>query len=235
MESRHILQLQAAPGMGVTAQRAVLDFVHSQGLTVQDYLAMSPNDWRRSGLSDQQASALAAQTTISQAGRWAELLARQGIEVEREARSVTIHAIELLGFSGARLALRVSCSKGTYIRTLAADIGAALGCGAHLAALRRTVVGSLELADALTLADLEARDEAGRLACLLPVDHLLASLPAVTLADEAVQRFSHGNPVDLPGGPGGMFRVYPASGLLGIGESGDDGRLWPKRLVQLAG
>ncbi len=81
MESRHILQLQAAKGMGVAAQRAALDFVHSQGLTVRDYLAMSPNDWRRSGLSDQQASALAAQTTISQAERWAELLARQGIEV----------------------------------------------------------------------------------------------------------------------------------------------------------
>jgi tRNA pseudouridine55 synthase len=174
-------------------------------------------------------------SALKRNGRPLYELARQGIEVEREARSVTIHAIELLGFSGARLALRVSCSKGTYIRTLAADIGAALGCGAHLAALRRTVVGSLGLADALTLADLEARDEAGRLACLLPVDHLLASLPAVTLADGAVQRFSHGNPVDLPGGPGGKLRVYAASGLLGIGESGDDGRLWPKRLVQLAG
>lgn len=174
-------------------------------------------------------------SALKRAGRPLYELARQGIEVAREARAVNIHAIEVLDFSGARLALRISCSKGTYIRTLAADIGTALGCGAHLTALRRTAVGSLGLADAPTLADLEARDEAGRLACLLPVDHLLASLPAVTLADEAVRRFSHGNPVDLPGAPGGKLRVYAVSGLLGIGERGDDGRLWPKRLVQLAG
>jgi len=173
-------------------------------------------------------------SALKRDGRPLYELARQGIEVERAARAVTIHAIGLLNFSNARLVLRVSCSKGTYIRTLATDIGAALGCGAHLSALRRTVVGRLGLADALTLAALEARDEAGRLACLLPVDHLLASLPAVTLADEAVERFSHGNPVDLPVGLGGKLRVYAGSGLLGIGECGADGRLWPKRLVQLA-
>lgn len=81
MESRYVLQLQAASGMGAATQRAVLDFVHSQGLNLQDYLALSPNDWRRSGLSDQQVSALAAQTTISQAERWADLLARRDIRV----------------------------------------------------------------------------------------------------------------------------------------------------------
>ena len=154
---------------------------------------------------------------------------------KQETRWVALHAIELLGFSGARLALRVSCSKGTYIRTLAADIGAALGCGAHLAALRRTVVGSLGLADALTLADLEARDEAGRLACLLPVNHLLASLPAVTLADEAVQRFSHGNPVDLPGGPGGKLHVYAASGLSVSANPATTAASGQQPLVRLAG
>lgn len=81
MESRHILRLQAAPGMGVAAQRAALNYVQSQGLTVRDYLAMAPSDWRRSGLSDQQTTALAAQTTITQAERWADLLLRQGIQI----------------------------------------------------------------------------------------------------------------------------------------------------------
>lgn len=81
MESRHILQLQAAPGIGSAAQRAVLDFVQSQGLNLRDYLTMSPNEWRSSGLSDQQASALAAQTTITQAEHWAGALTRQGIQV----------------------------------------------------------------------------------------------------------------------------------------------------------
>jgi tRNA pseudouridine55 synthase len=173
-------------------------------------------------------------SALKRNGRPLYELARQGIEVEREARAVTIYAIDLLDFAGDSLTLRVACSKGTYIRVLAADIGAALGCGAHLTALRRTRVGDLDLDGAVTLAELEGLDETGRLAHLKPVDALLHSLPILTVEGDAAQRFSHGNPVDLPAGLSGKIRVYENGKLIGIGEPGSGDRLWPKRLVQLA-
>ena len=173
-------------------------------------------------------------SALKRNGRPLYELARQGIEVVREPRAVTIHAIDLLDFCGDSISLRVACSKGTYIRVLAADIGQALGCGAHLTALRRTVVGDLDLANAVTLAELEALDEAGRKAHLQAVDALVHTLPVVTLEGEAAERFSHGNPVALPEGLTGKIRVYADDRLIGVGEPGGDGRLWPKRLVQLA-
>ncbi len=173
-------------------------------------------------------------SALKRNGRPLYELARKGIEVEREPRAVTIHAIDLLSFAGDRLTLRVACSKGTYIRVLAADIGKALGCGAHLAGLRRTVVGDLDLARSVTLAELESLDEAGRAEHLQPVDALLHSLPVVTLEGEDAERFRHGNPVDLAAGLAGKIRVYADDRLIGVGEPGADGRLWPKRLVQLA-
>lgn len=173
-------------------------------------------------------------SALKRNGRPLYELARKGIEVEREPRAVTIHAIDLLAFSGDSLTLRVACSKGTYIRVLAADIGQALGCGAHLAALRRTVVGDLDLAHAVTLAELEALDEVGRASHLQAVDALLHTLPVVTVEGEAAERFRHGNPVALPEGLSGKIRVYADGRLIGVGEPGPDARLWPKRLVQLA-
>ena len=173
-------------------------------------------------------------SALKRNGRPLYELARQGIEVEREARAVTIYAIDLLDFAGDSLTLRVACSKGTYIRVLAADIGAALGCGAHLTALRRTRVGDLDLDGAVTLAELEGLDETGRLDHLKPVDALLHTLPILTVEGDAAQRFSHGNPVDLPAGLSGKIRVYENGKLIGIGEPGSGDRLWPKRLVQLA-
>ena len=174
-------------------------------------------------------------SALKRDGRPLYELARQGIEVERAARPVRIHALECLEFSGARAVLRVACSKGTYIRVLAIDIGRALGCGAHLTGLRRTVVGDLELRGAVTLAELEALDEEARLACLQPVDALLQSLPQVNLPAPEAERFTHGNPVPLAPGLSGKIRVYGDGRLLGIGEPGKGGLLWPKRLVQLAG
>ena len=173
-------------------------------------------------------------SALKRDGRPLYELARQGIEVERAARAVTIHVLDLLDFAGDVARIRVCCSKGTYIRVLAADIGRVLGCGAHLSALRRTRVADLDLANAVTLAELEALAEEARPARLAPVDALLSSLPQVELDPAAAERFSHGNPVALPPGPGGKIRVYAAGHLLGVGEPGTDGRLWPKRLVQLA-
>jgi tRNA pseudouridine55 synthase len=157
-------------------------------------------------------------------------LARQGIEVERAAREVTISELLLLAHAVDRCRLRVACSKGTYIRTLAEDIGEALACGAHLCALRRIAIGPLRIADALTLDQLNALSEAARASCLLPPDSLLLSLPKVCLDDAAALRFSHGNPVDVAATPG-KCRVYGDNRLLGVGEVDEDGRVKPCRLV----
>jgi tRNA pseudouridine55 synthase len=118
--------------------------------------------------------------------------ARAGLDVEREPRQVTIHAIDIIDWQDASLVIDVRCSKGTYIRTLAEDIGEALGCGAHLTALRRTGSGPLGLAAAVTLAELESMDEPARLARLLPADTLLADWPSVALDSSEAGRFLTG-------------------------------------------
>jgi len=118
--------------------------------------------------------------------------ARAGVEVEREPRRVTIHAIDIVDGDDDRWTIDVRCSKGTYIRTLAEDIGRALGCGAHLAALRRTGSGTLTLDLAVTLEALEAMSEAERDARLLDADALIADCPAVRLDAENAARFLSG-------------------------------------------
>ena len=136
--------------------------------------------------------------------------ARAGIEVEREAREVDIHAIALVGpGEGAdQWVIDVRCSKGTYIRTLAEDIGEALGCGAHLAALRRTESGALRLADAHTLEALQGADEAALDALLGPADLLIAEWPIVRLDTDGAGRFLSGVRRRLPLADAPCVRVY---------------------------
>ena len=172
-------------------------------------------------------------SALKRDGRPLYELARQGRAVEREARQVTIHELSLLDFSGDRCRLLVACSKGTYIRSLAEDLGAALACGAHLTVLRRIAVGPLRIADAVTLDRLVALSEEQREAWLLPPDALLQSLPAVYLDDPAGQRFLHGNPVTVDG-PLGKCRVYAEDRLLGLGELDDLGKLQPRRVLGAA-
>jgi tRNA pseudouridine55 synthase len=161
-------------------------------------------------------------------------LARLGVEVAREPRAVTIHALELLDFSGVRCRLRVACSKGTYIRVLAEDIGEALGCGAHLAALRRTAVGGFGLDAAITLNELKTLTEEERGQKLFPVDALLKNLPILSVDKKDEDRLLHGNPVS-PGAFGvessGQYRIYADGRFIGIGEIGADGSLKPRRLI----
>ena len=168
--------------------------------------------------------------------------ARAGITLEREARPIVIHLLEFVRYEAPFLTLRISCSKGTYIRVLGEDIGAALGCGGHLNALRRTQVGSLVLADAVTLEQLAAVDEDQRTALLAPVDALLASFPVLSLDDELARRFLHGQrlslgkeAIALPASAG-RVRVYRASDvcLLGTGLMQEFGVLAPERLVSTA-
>ena len=157
-------------------------------------------------------------------------LARQGLVVERVAREITINELSLLDFSGERCRLRVSCSKGTYIRTLAEDIGHELGCGAHLTALRRVAVGSLAIDDAVSLDQINALVEEERVSYLLAPDSLLQTLPVVSLGEEEALRFSHGNPVSVSVAEG-KCRVYSANRLLGLGEADASGMVRPRRLV----
>lgn len=131
-------------------------------------------------------------SALKHQGRALYEYARAGIEIERAPRRVTIHAIDIVEWQSPTLVIDVRCSKGTYIRTLAEDIGAALGCGAHLAALRRTASGPLGLAQAVTLEALAEMDEPGREARLLPPDALLAGWPEVRLAADEAGRFLTG-------------------------------------------
>lgn len=158
--------------------------------------------------------------------------ARAGIEVERHARRVTIHRIETVSFVGDEAIIEVDCSKGTYIRTLAADIGERLGCGAHLTALRRTRIGDLSLGSAVTLDALEAMNGADRDRRLEPVDALMANLPQLGLSEGESLRISHGQAVFRVGMPARGYRLYAANGqFLGVGELDEDGWVNPRRLL----
>lgn len=160
--------------------------------------------------------------------------ARAGIELEREARRVTIHALELLDFAGDRFVIRVRCSKGTYIRSLAMDIGAALGCGAHLDALRRTAIGGFEVGDAVMLPLLEATQQELRDALLAPVDALVAHFDRVDLDAAQELAILQGRALRLAHTGAGTVRVYGVHRFLGLAEWHGDGSLRPKRLIATA-
>jgi tRNA pseudouridine55 synthase len=163
--------------------------------------------------------------------------ARAGITLEREARRVSIHELTLLSWEAPFLRLSVTCSKGTYIRVLGEDIGAALGCGAHLNALRRTAVGNLSIAQARTLEQLADLPEPERAISLGPVDALLSGFPALALDDELARRFLHGQRLALAGmdhlPQPGRVRIYRQSDsrLLGTAQLAEYGVLAPERLV----
>jgi tRNA pseudouridine55 synthase len=162
-------------------------------------------------------------------------LARAGQEVPREPRPVTIHSIEAVAWETPVLTFRVTCSKGTYIRTLAEDIARKLGSCAHLGALRRLAVGPFRESDMIALDEVAALAEAGRQdEALRPPDAGLVEWPVLTLAGEAEVRFGHGNPVEGADAPPGLVRVYGSGGLLGLGEVTADKLLKAKRLMNIA-
>jgi tRNA pseudouridine55 synthase len=162
-------------------------------------------------------------------------LAREGREVERQPRAVTIHSLELLSWEPPDLVFRARCSKGTYVRTLAEDLAVSLGTCAHLRSLRRLDVGSFREEGLVTLDVLEALVEAGKPEdCLIAPDAGLADWPVVELDEADARRFSHGNPVTVEDGSSGMARVYgPGGRLLGLGESVTGKHLKPKRIFLL--
>nr|WP_315486037.1 tRNA pseudouridine(55) synthase TruB [uncultured Undibacterium sp.] len=169
--------------------------------------------------------------------------AREGITLEREARPVTIHLLEFVNYEAPFLTLNVRCSKGTYIRVLGEDIGNALGCGAHLNALRRTHVGHLILENTVTLDQLIEMSEEQRHALLAPVDALLSSFPEVLLSEELSKRFLQGQRISLAKeavthpNELGRVRVYRVDAnqaskqLLGSAQLQEFGVLAPERLI----
>jgi tRNA pseudouridine55 synthase len=169
--------------------------------------------------------------------------ARQGVEIERAARAVTIYSLDIVSFEGDVLVLDVSCSKGTYVRTLADDIGRALGCGAYLSGLRRTRTAGFSLDDAIGLDELGQIEMPQREALLMAPESLVTDLPQIELDDADADRIVHGMSVPRrsawPDGQG-LFRLYgaPQNGhnraFLGLGEVASDDVLRSKRLLSTA-
>jgi len=167
-------------------------------------------------------------------------LAREGVEVPREPRAVTIHAIDLGDYADGEFEMTVHCSKGTYVRTLAEDIGVALGCGAHVSALRRTGVGPYGVGQLVTMAQVEQAAEAGDAALdalLLPLDSAVGHWPEVRLSADSAYYLKLGQPVLVPRAPtAGWVRLYDqAGGFLGVGQIEDDGKVAPRRLMIAGG
>nr|WP_203594750.1 tRNA pseudouridine(55) synthase TruB [Wenzhouxiangella limi] len=162
-------------------------------------------------------------------------LARRGETVERPARAVTVHDLVLLSRKDDRIELRVRCSKGTYIRSLARDLGEQLGCGAHLSALRRTHSEPFDIADAVDLEALLAMDSADARARLKPPDQALLQLPAIELDPDQAARVLNGQRLaGLATAAEGLVRLYAPQGFIGIGQSDGRGALQPKRLFRVA-
>ena len=170
--------------------------------------------------------------------------AREGIEVPRESRKITVYEIQLLRFEGHDVEMEVHCSKGTYIRTIVDDLGEMLGCGAHVTYLRRTGVSDYPYEKMVTLEQLEALLEQAREQdiqpkelldpLLLPMDTAVQDLPEVNLIPELTDMVQHGQPVQVFGAPlDGTVRMTSGEEktFIGVGEIDDDGKIAPKRLV----
>jgi len=166
-------------------------------------------------------------------------LARQGIEVERQSRQITIYDIDLVDYHDDILEFAVSCSKGTYIRTLVDDIGEVLGCGAHVTMLRRTRVGPFDMEGAVTWEKLQILQSQGNeavLQAILPIDEGLKLMPAVNLTEDAAFYLQKGQAVFIPHNKNkGFVRLFMGDNrFLGIGQMQEDGKVAPKRLMNLA-
>ncbi len=175
-------------------------------------------------------------SAIKHQGQRLYKLAHQGLTVERQPRSVTIYRLELLGFGDGRVRVEVDCSKGTYIRSLAEDIGKRLGCGGSVDTLHRFGAGPFEAKDMVSLRELEERAERGLAALdelLLPVEAAVAHWPGISLPDAVAFYLRRGQPVLVPHAPTeGWVRIFAGGDrFVGIGEVLDDGRVAPRRLV----
>ncbi len=210
---------------GATTARAPVPFVDAASLSLLEA--------RFTGALLQRPPAYSA---VKVAGKRAYAVARGGGELELAPRPVTVYSLALEDLGGGRLAIRVHCGPGTYIRSLARDIGAALGCGAHLAALRRTSSGAFDVSDAFSLPEVEQICANGRLPdALLSCDEGLAGMDAALLDTASVARFVTGREVACDAAPSECVRVYdPAGVLAGIGAIVEGSALRPLKVLQFA-
>jgi tRNA pseudouridine55 synthase len=156
---------------------------------------------------------------------------RKGETIERELRNIVIHDLIKHSFSGNEIDITVRCSKGTYVRTLAEDIGAALGCGAHLIGLRRTAIAHFNLQDGYTFSQLEAMSMVEREACVLPPESLMPDMPRLQLDAVQIKRLAQGQRLALDTGlPDGKISLYGPQGFVGVGLL-QGRRLAPDRLL----
>ena len=159
--------------------------------------------------------------------------AREGLTIERKSRRITIYELELIEYKQDQLVLDVYCSKGTYIRTLAEDIGVALGCGGTVKELRRLAVGSFAIDQAYTIEQLQKQDDERLLQNLIAVDNPLFAMPAVNVSEEQAKAIKHGQALQIDDSVQGMVRIYSQQSFLGLGEMFLDGKLAPKKLFHL--
>lgn len=164
-------------------------------------------------------------------------LARQGITIEREARKINIYSLELLGFKNSLIELEISCSKGTYVRTLIEDIGDALGCGAHVIALRRLTVGDFTEEQMITMEQLKEIREIKKESLdtlLLPISNIIQHCQELKLSEAAAYYLQQGQAIISPHAPAeGLVKLVMKDGrFLGVGEIAADGKVIPKRLMQ---
>lgn len=163
-------------------------------------------------------------------------LARKGETIEREPRRITVYSIELTEFEADELELEIACSKGTYIRTIADDLGQLLGCGAHIIALRRTQAGVFTEQDCVDIESLRTEKEASGFDLLdqhlIPMDEAIAHLPEVILPGATASFIKNGQPVLVRHLPEeGLVRLYEEEQFIGIGCIDDDGMVAPRRLI----
>ena len=207
---------------GAVVSRAEVKITRKELLTALD---------RHRGEIEQLPPAYAA---IKYRGQPLYAYARRGEHVPRTARRVAIRRLELEGFEGNTVGLFVECSKGTYIRALAEDIGADLGCGAHLAALQRTSVGPFALQEAMTLEALESISPVERRERLLPLEALLQSWPRLTLEAPLAAKFQQGRTMSVASASGSVAVFGEDAKFLGTGQVDAGGTLQPKRLLALS-
>jgi tRNA pseudouridine55 synthase len=163
-------------------------------------------------------------------------LAREGKTIPREARSICVYELELTDFQGDEIELEITCTKGTYIRTIADDLGQDLGCGAHIIALRRLQAGAFTEADCVStdaLREVKEKHGMDRLdQNLIPMDRAIEDLPEVNLPSIAASQFKNGQSVLVRHLPEeGLVRLYEEEQFIGIGCIDDDGKVAPKRLI----
>ena len=158
--------------------------------------------------------------------------AREGIEIERKSRQIKIFDIKLINIEKSIITIEVLCSKGTYIRTLAEDIGQTMGCGAHLKGLERTQTGNFQLSEALSIEALEAMPMASREKALMPIDVLIEELSSIKLNMAELDAIKKGQSIDFNSKNDKEVRLYSPSGqFVGVGQPDLKGRLFPKRLI----